>query len=147
MSAQPIPEGYHTITPYLIVDDIKELLAFLQAAFDADVTERIEMPDGSVSHAEARIGDSRVMMGQARDEWKAQSAMLYLYVEDADATYQRALEAGAVSVQEPHDEFYGDRNAGVKGPQGNHWWIATHIEDVSSEEIARRAAQLGAPAE
>ena len=79
-------------------------------------------------------------MGEASGEWKPMPSTLYLYVPDADATYQRALEAGATSVQEPEDQFYGDRHGGVKDPSGNLWWVATHIEDVSSEEIARRAA-------
>ncbi len=140
MAVEPIPDGYHTITPYMLVENVVEYLDFLAKAFGAEETERMALPDGSVMHAEAKIGDSRVMMGGARDEWKAMPMFLYLYVPDADASYERALQAGCTSLQEPKDEFYGDRTSGVKDPFGNLWWFGTHQEDVSSEEIARRAA-------
>lgn len=138
MSVKPIPEGYHTITPYLIVEDAAKLLDFMKAAFDAKELFRHLGPGGSVAHAEAKIGDSMIMVGQARDQWKAKTAMLYLYVPDVDATFRRALAAGATSVQEPADQFYGDRNGGVEDPTGNQWWISTHKEDVSPEEMERR---------
>ena len=140
MAVEPIPDGYHTITPYMLVENVAEYLDFLAKAFGAEETERVTLPDGSVMHAEAKIGDSRVMMGGARDEWPAMPMFLYLYVPDSDASYQRALQAGCTSLQEPKDEFYGDRTSGVKDPFGNLWWFGTHQEDVSSEEIARRAA-------
>ena len=140
MAVKPIPDGYHTITPYMLVENVAEYLDFLAKAFGAEETERMALPDGSVMHAEAKIGDSRVMMGGARDEWPAMPMFLYLYVPDADASYERALQAGCTSVQEPKDEFYGDRTSGVKDPFGNLWWFGTHQEDVSSEEIARRMA-------
>ena len=130
------PEGYHTITPYLVVPDVAEQLEFLEAAFDAVVTERLS--DGTVNHAEVAIGDSRLMIGRAPAGRPPTSAMLYVYVPDADATYRRALDAGATSVQEPADAFYGDRNAGVADPAGNQWWVATHLEDVGPDELARR---------
>ncbi len=136
-----IPDGYHTITPYLTVSDLPRLLEFIKAAFGADVYEAMEDANGKVRHAEAKIGDSRVMMGQAREEWPARPAALYLYVEDADATYQAAIAAGAKSIMEPADQFYGDRNAGVEDPAGNQWWISTHVEDVSPEEMERRAKE------
>lgn len=139
MAVNPIPKGYHTVTPYLLVEDVAKLLTFVQAAFDAEVVERME-EDGTVNHAAVRIGDSMVMMGQARGEHGANPTMLYLYVEDMDATFKRAIEAGATVVREPQDEFYGDRSGGVKGPLGNEWWVATHVEDVSPEEMAKRAA-------
>ena len=140
MAVKPIPDGYHTITPYMLVENVAEYLDFLAKAFGAEETERMTLPDGSVMHAEAKIGDSRVMMGGARDEWPAMPMFLYLYVPDSDASYQRALQAGCTSLQEPKDEFYGDRTSGVKDPFGNLWWFGTHQEDVPSEEIARRAA-------
>ena len=140
MAVEPIPDGYHTITPYMLVENVAEYLDFLAKAFGAEETERVTLPDGSVMHAEAKIGDSRVMMGGARDEWPAMPMFLYLYVPDSDASYQRALQAGCTSLQEPKDEFYGDRTSGVKDPFGNVWWFGTHQEDVSSEEIARRMA-------
>ena len=140
MAVEPIPDGYHTITPYMLVENVAEYLDFLAKAFGAEETERMALPDGSVMHAEAKIGDSRVMMGAARDEWPAMPMFLYLYVPDADASYERSLQAGRTSLQEPKDEFYGDRTSGVKDPFGNLWWFGTHQEDVSLEEIARRMA-------
>jgi PhnB protein len=136
-----IPVGYHTITPYLTVSDLPRLLEFIKAAFGADVYEAMEDANGKVRHAEAKIGDSRVMMGQAREEWPARPAGLYLYVEDTDATYKTAMAAGGKSLMEPADQFYGDRNAGVEDPVGNMWWISTHVEDVPPEEMARRAKE------
>jgi uncharacterized glyoxalase superfamily protein PhnB len=135
-----IPEGYHTVTPYLIVEGASRLIDFMKQAFDAREVERMAMPDGTIRHAEVKVGDSMIMMGDAGGDWKAMPASLYLYVDDADATYRRALQAGATSLMEPADQFYGDRNAGVKDPVGNIWWIATHKEDVAPEEIKRRAA-------
>lgn len=138
MAVKPIPEGYHTVTPYLVVPDAAGLIDFLKRAFGAQELERMAGPDGSVRHAAVRIGDSMVMLGGASGEWKPLPAMLYLYVEDTDGTYARALAAGATSVMEPADQFYGDRNAGVKDASGNLWWIATHQEDVPHEELVRR---------
>ena len=143
MTVKPIPDGYHTITPYLTVQGVPRLLEFLKRAFDATATECMEGPDGGIMHAQARIGDSIVMMGEAQGEWKPMPGSLYMYVEDTDAVYQRALEAGGTSIMEPMDQFYGDRNAGVKDPVGNMWWIATHVEDVSPEELAKRAKAMG----
>jgi uncharacterized glyoxalase superfamily protein PhnB len=140
MAVKPIPEGYHTVTPYMTVQGADKLIAFLKEAFGARESERLTGEDGRIQHAEVRIGDSVVMMAQATEQWKAMPSAIYLYVDDTDATYQRALQAGATSVMEPADQFYGDRNAGVQDPVGNYWWIATRIEDVSSEELARRAA-------
>jgi uncharacterized glyoxalase superfamily protein PhnB len=138
MTVKPIPEGYHTVTPYLVVQGAAQLIDFLKQAFAAEEIQRMTRPDGSIGHAEVRIGDSRVMLGEAGGEFKPMPAMLHLYMEDADAVYQRALLAGATSLREPVDEFYGDRMAGVKDQFGNQWWIATHIEDVSPEEMVRR---------
>jgi uncharacterized glyoxalase superfamily protein PhnB len=138
MAVKPIPEGYHTVTPYLIVPGVPKLIDFLKAAFGAEETHRMAGPDGTVMHAQVRIGDSVVMMAEAAGPWKPMPAGIYLYVEDTDATYRRALEAGATSLMEPADQFYGDRSAGVKDPSGNSWWIATHKEDVPPEELRRR---------
>lgn len=138
MAVKPIPDGYHAITPYLVVDNPGGLIEFLEQAFDAVETERVLRPDGSVMHAQVRIGDSVVMMGAAPGH-KVMTAGLYLYVPDVDATYARALTAGATSVMEPADQFYGDRSGGVADPAGNTWWLATHIEDVPREELAGRA--------
>ena len=139
MPVKPIPEGYHTITPYLVVKGAGALLDFIKKAFDAKELERMALPDGTIMHAEVSIGDSRLMISDARGEHKPKTGMLYLYVKDADATYKRALQAGASSVMEPADQFYGDRNAGVRDQYGNEWWMATHKEDVPPEEMKKRA--------
>jgi len=138
MAVKPIPEGFHTVTPYLLVRDVASLIDFLKKAFDAKEFHRSALPDGTVTHADVLIGDSHVMMGAARGEWTAMPAMIYLYVPDTDVLYQSALSAGATSIMAPADQFYGDRNAGVKDPFGNLWWIATRIEDVPAEELKRR---------
>ncbi len=141
MAVKPIPDGYHTVTPYLIVEGADELLEFAKEAFGAEETVRMPKPDGSVAHAEVRIGDSVVMLGDAGEPWPPMPAAIHLYVDDCDTAYRRALEAGATSVQEPADQFYGDRSAGVRDPVGNVWWLATHVEDLSEEEIAKRAEE------
>lgn len=137
-AVRPIPEGFHTVTPYLLVNDAAGLIPFLEKAFGAELLGRYDAPDGRLMHASLEIGDSKVMMGQAAAEWPAMPCMLHLYVEDVDAVYRRAVEAGARSIREPEDQFYGDRSGGVIDPAGNQWWITTHIEDVSDEEIVRR---------
>jgi len=137
---KPIPDGYHTVTPYLVVSGVARLLEFQQQAFGATVIERMTRPDGTVMHAEVRLGDSMVMLGEPQEASQAMPAMLYLYLEDVDAVYRRALAAGATSVREPATQFYGDRNCGVRDACGNQWWIATHVENVSPEEMKRRAS-------
>jgi len=138
MSVDPIPPGYHTVIPYLVVSNAAKLIDFLKTAFHAEEMERHSRPDGSTAHAQVRIGDSIVMMGEPTGEAKLTASMLHLYVNDVDNAYARSMNAGAVSIREPSDEFYGDRTAGVEDPAGNQWWISTHIEDVSAEEIAVR---------
>jgi len=144
MAVKPIPEGYHSVTPYLTVDDPGKLIDFLKQSFSAEETVRMERPDGSIGHAEVRIGDSVVMIGGASEQWNAMPGGIYLYVDDVDAACGRAIEAGAESVQEVTDQFYGDRQGGVRDPLGNVWWIATHVEDVPVDEIARRAEEWAA---
>jgi PhnB protein len=139
MAVKPIPDGYHTVTPYLTVEGASSLIEFLKEAFDAQETERVVQPDGTIMHAEVRIGDSVVMLSDAMGERKPMPTGIYLYVNDADATYQCALQAGATSMMEPANLFYGDRHGSVKDPAGNYWSIATHIEDVPREELAKRA--------
>ena len=135
---KPVPERYHSVTPYLVVQGVPKLLEFMKQTFNSTELERVPRPDGTISHAEVRIGDSVVMMGEANAQAKPMPTMLYVYVEDVDAVYKRALRAGAKSVRELKDEFYGDRAGGVEDPVGNQWWIATHKEDVSPEELRRR---------
>jgi uncharacterized glyoxalase superfamily protein PhnB len=138
MSIKPIPDGYHTLTPYLVVQGAAKLLAFLQQAFDATELHRMVRPDGTIADAEAKVGDSRIMVNDAREGVPPMPTMFYVYVPDTDAVYQRALAAGGVSLMAPTDMYYGDRNAGVQDPVGNQWWIATHIEDLSPEALQRR---------
>jgi len=139
MAVKPIPEGYHTVTPYLLVDGVPKLLEFLKSAFNAEIADCMKAPDGTVMHAQAKIGDSFIMMGDPRGRCEPTPASLYLYVHDTDKFYEQAIQTGATSVMEPADQYYGDRNAGVKDPVGNSWWIATHIEDVPPDELGRRA--------
>jgi PhnB protein len=139
-NVKTIPDGYHSVTPYLAVHGAAKLIDFLQRAFDAAVTERMEGPDGAITHAEVRIGDSIVMLGEAPSERKPMPAMLYMYVADTDAVYRRAIAAGGTSIREPADQFYGDRSAAVQDACGNQWWLATRIENLTSEEIQKRAA-------
>lgn len=144
MAVKPIPDGYRTVTPYLVVDGAATLLDFVKKAFDAEELMAMPAPDGKIAHAEARIGDSVVMLADpsGTELGNPMPAMVHLYVEDTDETYRRAIEAGAVSLREPADQFYGDRNAGVKDPTGNQWWISTHVEDVPPDEMARRVQEL-----
>jgi uncharacterized glyoxalase superfamily protein PhnB len=141
MAAKPIPDGYHSVTPYLFAAGADRLLDFVKKAFDAKEILRIPRPDGSVMHAEVQIGDSRVMIGDPTGpaaEFGPMPSSIYLYVTDCDAVYQRALQAGGTSVKEVQDiPFNGERYGGVKDPTGNIWWIATHVKDVSLEESAR----------
>ena len=142
VQVNPIPDGYHTVTPVLTVKGAANVIDFLKQAFDAKEMYRLDGPNGTngiVMHAEVKIGDSMVMVGEATDQWKPMQATVALYVENTDEWYRRALRAGATSVREPSDQFYGDRSAGVKDFAGNHWWIHTRIEDVPPEEIKKRA--------
>ncbi len=138
MSVKPIPEGFYTITPYLIVEDADKLVEFVEKIFDGELTFKMCNEAGRISHGEMKIGNSMLMLAEASGEWKPTQTMLHLYVADIDATYQKALSAGAVSVKEPQDQFYGDRSSCVQDSFGNFWGIATHIEDVSEEEIQKR---------
>ena len=142
MTVKPRPEGYHSVTPYLVVPGARELITFLKRVFGAvELAPPMEGPGGVIAHAELRLGDSPVMMSEASAEYPAMPAMLYVYMdEEVDVVYQRALNAGATSVREPADQFYGDRSAMVRDGSGNLWGIANHVEDVSPEEMERRAA-------
>ncbi|HYR52974.1 MAG TPA: VOC family protein [Candidatus Dormibacteraeota bacterium] len=134
-----IPEGYRNVTPYLINEGVEKVIHFLRQAFGAaEKYPPMKRPDGTIMHVEMRVGDSVIMMGEATSEYRPMPACLYVYVEDVDSTYQRALRAGATSVVDPRDQFYGDRSAGVRDSAGNVWWIATHKEDVPDAELQRR---------
>ena len=146
----PIPEGYHTVTPYLIVKGGADAIEFYKKAFNATEVMRLDAPDGMVGHAEIKIGNSHVMLADENPEMGAHAPTspgksgvgICLYVENADATVAQATEAGA-KVQRPlQDQFYGDRSATLEDPFGHVWTVATHIEDVSPEEIEQRMAAM-----
>ena len=138
MLVNPIPEGFHTVVPYLTVGNAQSLIDFIQQSFDGKLIYRMNDEEGNVRHAEMKIGDSMIMIGQARDEWHPKPAMLVLYVPDCDALYKKALAAGAKVIREMANQPYGDRSGGVEDSQGNQWWISTHVENVSDEEMERR---------
>ena len=141
MAVNPIPEGYHTVTPYLVVQGAEGVIQFAKLAFGAKERIRLPGPNGTIGHAELEIGDSVVMLADMDERQNLMPAMVHLYMEDVDAVYARAIEAGGKSIQEPKDQFYGDRNAAVQDSAGNKWYISTHVEDVSPEEMDRRVAQ------
>ncbi|CAB3672385.1 VOC family protein [Trinickia soli] len=142
-NVKAIPEGFHAVTPYITASDARAVIDFLKRAFDATVGECLEDGQGRIRHAQVKLGDSHLMLTDGNDECRPTPAAFYLYLTDVDSAYDRALRAGGASVMEPADQFYGDRNAGVRDKCGNTWWLATHIEDVPSEEIARRARPAG----
>ena len=147
-TVRPIPEGYHAVTPYLFIKGAAQALDFYKKAFGAKELMRMAQPDGRVGHAEIQIGDSHVMMADEFPEMGARSpktiggsaVMLHLYVEDVDAVFQQAVAAGATVERPVADQFYGDRAGGLEDPFGHRWYIATHKEDLSPEEIGKRAA-------
>jgi len=139
MPVRPIPEGYHTVTPHLLAENVDKVINFLKSAFGAQEKFAMRMPDGNVMHAEMQIGDSMLMLGPAMGEFRPTPCMLFIYTEDADKLYQTAVKAGATPKEQMRDQFWGDRAGSVQDPFGNHWWIATHKEDVSMDELLRRA--------
>jgi PhnB protein len=141
MAVNPIPAEYGRVTPYLVVDGASRLIDFARQAFGAEELMRMPGPGGSLGHAEIRFGDRVVMLADAGPENPARTAALVLYVNDCDESYRKALEAGGVKEMEPEDQFYGDRRAGVQA-FGVSWWIHTHVEDVSPEEMQKRMAAL-----
>jgi len=144
------PPGYHSVTPYMTLRDAKSALDFYTRAFGAELVMKLDMPDGKVAHAEIRIGDSILMLSEENPEWGNTSPQqlggspvhLMIYVPDADAAFARALAAGAEKVRPVEDQFYGDRSGTVKDPYGYQWTLATHLEDVSTEEAQRRMEAL-----
>jgi uncharacterized glyoxalase superfamily protein PhnB len=139
-----IPEGYHTITPFFSVRKADRLIAFLKKAFGGKAKNVMTMPDGSVLSAEVHIGDSIVFIGEENSErpvGTGMRGMFYMYVGDVDAVYKKAMGAGGKSVQKPRDEMWGDRIGIVEDPGGNHWWMAAHQEEVSSEKMIASASE------
>ena len=151
IAAKAIPEGYHSVTPYLILSGASDAIAYYKKALGAEEVLRMEDPGGKVHHAEIKIGDSRIMLADEHPELQALSpktiggspVSIHLYVEDVDAAVERAVAAGAKLVRPVADQFYGDRVGGIVDPFGYRWFIATHKEDLSIEEIRRRAETQG----
>ncbi len=141
---RPIPKGYHSVTPSLTQLDAKQTIEFCKKAFGAKVRMSMNGPTGAIVHAEIEIGDSIVMLTDAIHN-PAQPAGLFLYVDNVDKTFAKAVKAGAEVVMPPQDMFWGDRFGTVKDPQGNTWAMATHREDVSPKEMKKRAAAAFAP--
>jgi PhnB protein len=135
-----IPEGYGTVTPWIIVRDCAGFLDYLKRAFNAEEIARLPDERGKIGHAEARIGHSIVMTFDAGDDWPTTPAFLRLYVEDGDAVQAQAIAAGGVAVTDRTDLFFGERVGRVKDPWGNLWWIHQRVEEVALEEMARRAS-------
>jgi PhnB protein len=140
---RPIPEGYYTVTPWIIVRGAAEFIDFLKQAFGATEADnsRVYNEDGTIGHSEVRIGDSTVMIFDSKPTWPETPSFLRLYVEDANAVHQKALEAGASSVTEVTKLFFGDMVGRVRDAWGNVWWIQTHLEDVTPEEMGKRAQE------
>jgi uncharacterized glyoxalase superfamily protein PhnB len=140
--ARAIPQGFHTVTPYLVVRGADRLIHFMKQSFKANEQHRATHQDESIMHAEVQIGDSKLMLSEARGDMEPRPGMLYIYVDDVDVVYERAVQAGAKPLRPPTDEFYGDRSGGVEDMCGNQWWIATHKEDVPPDEMMRRQNAL-----
>ena len=142
-SVRAVPKGFHTVTPYLVVNDARGLLEFIEKAFDGEVTSKMKGEDGRIMHSTVQIGDSIIMVSDVMKGMnEPMPTMLYLYVDDVDAMYRQAINARATSIREPVDEFYGDRSAGVRDEWNNQWWVATHVEDMSDEEMERRKEEF-----
>jgi PhnB protein len=135
------PTGYQTVIPYLVADNAGALIDFMKSAFGCEVIENFAGENGKIMHAEVRIDDSVIMISDSNEKHAAQAVWLHLYLPDVDSVYKKALAAGATSVAEPADQFYGDRSGAVMDKSGNTWWIATHVKDMSMEELQQKAAQ------
>ena len=144
-NVRPIPQGYHSVTPYLICQDAARAIEFYKKAFGAVETVRMPMPGGKIGHAEIKIGDSIIMLADENAEAQAYSPQhfggspvsILLYVEKVDNVFNQAVSAGAKAVRPPQDMFYGDRTSSVTDPFGHNWYIHTHVKDVSPEEMRK----------
>jgi len=153
MPAKPIPDGYHSVTPYLIVSGAAKALDYYKRAFGAEERLRLPMPDGKIAHAEIEIGDSVVMLADEFPQMGAKSPQsiggtpvgICLYVKDVDAVFKQAIAAGGKEEKPLQNQFYGDRSGTLVDPFGHKWTVATHIEDVSPEELGRRMAAMKPP--
>ena len=150
MTIKPIPDGYHSVTPYLSIKGATEAIEFYKRAFNATELFRLVAPNGQIGHAEIKIGDSAIMLADACEDGAfrnpqslgGSSVGLHVYVEDVDALFVRAVDAGAKAVRPVQDQFYGDRSGTLEDPFGHVWFLATHKEDLAPEEINRRAEAL-----
>ena len=146
--AKPIPDGYPRVTPYLIIDGASAAIEFYRSVLGATERMRMPTPDGKVGHAELEIGDSLLMLADEFPQMGARSpkslggtpVSLLVYVEDADSVFDRAIQAGARALSAVEDKFYGDRSGQLEDPFGHQWSVATHVEDVPPEEMAKRAS-------
>ena len=147
MAVKPVPEGYHTITPALSIEGAADAIEFYKRAFGAQERHRTPMPDGKIAHAEIQIGDSVIMVADPFEQGTAKSpkqiggttVSIWMYVEDVDAVFKQAVDAGATAEVQPEDMFWGDRFGSVIDPYGHNWQIATHVEDVTPEEMEKRS--------
>jgi PhnB protein len=150
MAVKPIPEGYHTVTPYLIVKNAAKAIDFYKQAFGATELFRMDGPDGTVGHAEIKIGNSPVMLADEVPTMGFRSPQtlggagvsLMIYVENVDDVFPRAIAAGGKELRPVRNQFYGDRSGTLEDPFGHVWTVSTHVEDVSSEEMGRRAEEM-----
>jgi len=137
------PKGLQTVIPYLMVENVADLITFIELVFNGEMKYKLDRPDGSIMHTEIVVGDSTIMAGEPMEEYGAFPASIYIYVSDCDCIYEKAIQNGAKSMMIPTDmKHAGERYGGVKDPFGNVWWIATHVEDLTPEEQARRIQEM-----
>jgi PhnB protein len=153
MAVKPVPDGYHSVTPYLIINGASRAIDFYKTAFGAQEIMRFPGPNGTIGHAELRIGDSVIMLADEQlaqfhspEAYGGSPVSLMIYVPDVDKTFKQAVDNGAKEIRAVQDQFYGDRSGNLVDPFGHVWTVATHVEDVSEEEMKRRMAALPKPA-
>lgn len=137
------PKGTKTVNPYIMVKNVSKLIEFIETVFDGTLKFKLDRPDGSIMHAELNLGDSIIMTGEPMEEFGEMPASLYIYVEECDKIYEKAIQNGGKSIMVPTDmKHAGERYGGVKDFAGNIWWIATHIEDLTPQEQAKRIQEM-----
>jgi len=142
MSVKPIPEGFNNVIPFLVCKDTYKVIDFCKKVFEAKESHISRDDKGVIMHATIHIRDSAIMMSEGSERYPASPSMMYIYMENCDEVYKRGIAAGGVSLREPTNEFYGDRSCGFADSSGNQWWIATHVEDVSDEELEKRQKEM-----